>query len=192
MLMRGTINVIALILIFHMQFLQYSYSQTYISDSLRIVEENHIRSKRDQFEKIDIQTNLQKAVIIPFDESVLSEKSYFMISFDAVSTSGSQTKASIDDYYQQVKSKLQNLELIIDFAKSQIHFVDTKTREFNSSPFTINNESGPKYILISGCSDCSESKFNIVNMSEKELIIDLPSQDENQFFSTRIYLQTKI
>lgn len=190
--MRGTINVIALILIFHMQFFQYSYSQTYISDSLRIVEENHIRSKGDQFEKIEIQTNSQKAVIIPFDESVLSEKSYFMISFDAVSTSGSQTKASTDDYYQQVKSKLQNLELIIDFEKSQIHFVDTKTREFNSSTFTINNESASKYILISGCIDCSESKFNVVHMSEKELIIDLPSQDENQFFSIRIYLQTKI
>jgi hypothetical protein len=178
--------------IFYVQFFQYSYSQTYISDSLRVAEEKNIQNKAIKFEKIEVKSNPEKSVIIPFDESVLSKKTFYMTSFEIVSSDENQSKASIDEYYQQVKSKLEILELMIDLDKNWIYFVETKTRIFNGSAITLNYESVPKTILISGCNDCSDSKFNIVNISEKELIIDLPSQDENQFFSTRIYLQTKI
>ncbi len=190
--MKRTRCAIILIVISYLQLFQFSYSQTYISDSLKSREEKHIQSKDSKIEKVETPSTFEKAIIVPFDETVLSEKSYFMTSFEVVSTTDNETKASFDDYFQQVKSKFEHVDLIIDFENSQIHFVDKVTREFNSSPFTQSTESTSMYLLISGCKDCNELKIQIEYVSLNELIIKIPSQDEDDFFSTIISLKTKL
>ncbi|MDB5226956.1 MAG: hypothetical protein JWN78_1149 [Bacteroidota bacterium] len=117
----------------------------------------------------------------PFDFNLL-QGIYRLQKVEAIDHSGKHTAEEMKRFTKEAEGEFAARDWAVNMDRSIIYFV---RRNDNTNYRYINFYRQGKYMLETGCTNCEETKFEIIENTNQALVLELKPQDEGQYFMYR-------